>query len=115
MLSYDPKERISAPESLNDVWIQKNAPSTPLNPKCLSNLSEFNVSFCFLLKNLFILLRKNVKQLLFQARNKLKAAILTFIATQIISQHDKEKLMKAFQALDSDNDGILSREELIDG
>lgn len=50
-----------------------------------------------------------------QARNKLKAAILTFIATQIISQNDKEKLMKAFQALDSDNDGILSRDELIDG
>ncbi len=43
MLTYDPKERISAPESLNDVWIQKNAPSTPLNPKCLSNLSEFHV------------------------------------------------------------------------
>ena len=43
MLTYNPKERISALEALNDPWIQKNAPPNQLNMKVLQNLSGFHV------------------------------------------------------------------------
>ena len=45
----------------------------------------------------------------------MKQAILSFIATQVVSQVDKEDLQKAFKALDKDSDGKLTREELIEG
>ena len=50
-----------------------------------------------------------------KAKNKLKQAILAFIATQVVSQADKDDLQKAFKALDKDSDGKLTREELIEG
>ena len=50
-----------------------------------------------------------------KAKNKLKQAILSFIATQVVSQADKDDLQKAFKALDKDSDGKLTREELIEG
>lgn len=91
MLTYNPKERISALEALNDSWIQKNAPQNILNVKVLQNLSSFH------------------------AKNKLKQAILSFIATQVVTQQDKDDLQKAFKALDKDSDGKLTRDELIEG
>jgi calcium-dependent protein kinase len=91
MLTYNAKERISALEALNDKWIQANACQNTLNIKVLSNLSGFH------------------------AKNKLKQAILSFIATQVVSQVDKEDLQKAFKALDKDSDGKLTRDELIEG
>jgi hypothetical protein len=42
-------------------------------------------------------------------------AILTFMASQMVSREDNQELMKAFMALDADGNGILSREELITG
>lgn len=40
---------------------------------------------------------------------------MTFIVTQISSQHEKEELQRAFQELDKDGNGILSRDELMQG
>lgn len=45
----------------------------------------------------------------------MKQAILSFIATQVVSQADKEDLQKAFKALDRDGDGRLTKDELIEG
>lgn len=43
MLKYNPRERISAKEALNDSWIQKNAPLNQINTNVLKNLSNFFV------------------------------------------------------------------------
>ena len=43
MLNLNPNLRISAPDALNDPWIQKNTNEIPLNAKCLQNLSQFSV------------------------------------------------------------------------
>ena len=51
----------------------------------------------------------------FQVQTKLNQAILTFIATQVLTSQDKDEIRKTFQALDKDCDGFLSSEELIEG
>jgi len=91
MLTFNPADRISAREALNDKWIQANAISAPISQKALKNLSDFST------------------------RNKLKQAILTFIVTQMTSQSEKDELQRTFQALDKDGNGVLTKEELIDG
>lgn len=91
MLLKDPSKRVSSTEALNNRWIQKNAHSTPLNEKCLINLSNFH------------------------GKTKINTAILTFIATQVLNHKDKEEIRKTFQSLDKDGNGLLSKKELIEG
>jgi len=91
MLTFNPSERISARQALDDKWIQNNTSSTPLSQKALKNLSDFST------------------------RNKLKQAILTFIVTQITTQQEKEELQKTFLSLDKDGNGVLTKEELVEG
>lgn len=76
MLRKNPAERITAQQAYEDIWIQKNASKNPLNTKVLTNLGSFH------------------------SKNKLRASILTFIATHIVTQQEKEELMKTFKALD---------------
>ncbi len=40
---------------------------------------------------------------------------MTFIATQIVAQEEKQDLIKTFEALDADGNGVLTRDELILG
>jgi calcium-dependent protein kinase len=91
MLTFNPADRISAREALNDKWIQNNTIGAPLNQKALRNLADFS------------------------SRNKLKQAILTFIVTQMTSQSEKDELQKTFQTLDRDSNGVLTKDELIEG
>jgi len=51
----------------------------------------------------------------FKVQTKLNQAILTFIATQVLTSQDKDEIRKTFQALDKDCDGFLSSEELMEG
>jgi len=90
MLTFNPADRITARQALNDKWIQNNTSSTPLDQKALKNLSDFS------------------------SRNKLKQAILTFIVTQMTSQQEKDELQKTFQSLDKDGNGVLTKEELLE-
>lgn len=46
-------------------------------------------------------------------KNKLKAVVYTYIASQLYSNKDKEKLLKAFREMDKDGDGVLGKEELL--
>jgi len=91
MLTFNPTDRISAREALNDKWIQNNAAQGTINQRTLKNLADFST------------------------RNKLKQAILTFIVTQMTSQSEKDELQRTFQSLDKDGNGVLTKEELIDG
>ncbi|EAR83086.2 calmodulin-domain kinase (macronuclear) [Tetrahymena thermophila SB210] len=91
MLKKNPEERITAQQAYDDVWVQKNASKNPLNTKVLTNLGSFH------------------------SKNKLRASILTFIATHIVSQQEKEELLKTFKGLDQNGDGLLEKHELVEG
>ncbi|CAD8066872.1 unnamed protein product [Paramecium sonneborni] len=91
MLNPNPAKRLSAQDAYNDKWIQNNAPSNVINQKALQNLQQFH------------------------AKSKFKQAVLTFMATQIITQQEQDELNKTFKAIDKNGDGKLSRQELIDG
>eukprot|EP00828_Plagiopyla_frontata_P046331 TRINITY_DN8193_c0_g1_i2.p2 TRINITY_DN8193_c0_g1~~TRINITY_DN8193_c0_g1_i2.p2 ORF type:complete len:188 (+),score=35.50 TRINITY_DN8193_c0_g1_i2:536-1099(+) len=69
----------------------KYARNLPLNKQILQNLSQF------------------------QAKNKLNTAFLTFIATYLLTQQEKTEAMKAFQSMDKNGDGLLSKQELVQG
>jgi calcium-dependent protein kinase len=51
----------------------------------------------------------------FNTSLKLQEAIITFIVGQLAKREDTIDLQKAFKALDVDNDGMLSKAELIRG
>ncbi len=55
------------------------------------------------------------KNLLFQADEKLQQAAVTFIVNQLTTKDEMGELQRAFKALDTNNDGVLSREELLIG
>lgn len=48
-----------------------------------------------------------------QFKNKFKAVVLTYIASQLYSNRDKKELQRIFQEIDTDNDGVIEREELL--
>ena len=91
MLKRNPKNRISAKEALKDKWIQNNAHGAPLKAKIFKNLTSFH------------------------SQTRFRHAIITFIASQMTSKEDNDELLKAFTALDADGNGVLSREELLNG
>jgi calcium-dependent protein kinase len=95
MLQFDPEKRISAQLALSHQWIVTNTESILLNEvihsEALKNLKEFNAS------------------------TKLQQAALTFLTTHLINKEEMNQLQMAFQALDKNNDGKLSKQELLDG
>ncbi|KAL4492576.1 hypothetical protein ABPG72_007689 [Tetrahymena utriculariae] len=91
MLQYDPKERISATEAYAHPWILSNVHVEPLNDNMMKKLSQF------------------------AAKNKLRIAILNLMANQVLNTQDKNEMVKHFESLDTNGDGMLSKEELIEG
>ncbi|EAS04135.3 calcium-dependent kinase (macronuclear) [Tetrahymena thermophila SB210] len=91
MLQYDPKDRISATEAYAHPWILSNVHVEPLDDKMMKKLSQF------------------------AAKNKLRIAILNLMANQVLNTQDKIELVKHFESLDTNGDGMLSKEELIEG
>ena len=91
MLTKDPQERISALEALNDSWIQQNTHDTPLSENIVLSLQSFRV------------------------KSRFQQAIMAFIASEIMSQSEKNELQAAFSKLDKDKNGRLSKEEIMQG
>lgn len=48
-----------------------------------------------------------------QFKNKLKAVVYTYIASQLYSNEDKSHLLKIFKSIDTDGDGVIQKDELI--
>eukprot|EP00828_Plagiopyla_frontata_P038029 TRINITY_DN498_c1_g2_i2.p2 TRINITY_DN498_c1_g2~~TRINITY_DN498_c1_g2_i2.p2 ORF type:complete len:115 (+),score=21.39 TRINITY_DN498_c1_g2_i2:236-580(+) len=71
--------------------MRRNAPTNSLNTKWLDNIRDFD------------------------AKNKLKTNIMTFIAVQVLNSQEQAELRKTFSAMDSDGDGMLNKEEIIEG
>ena len=93
MLIRNVKERLSAAQTLAHPWIQQFRSATVANSAVLSSaLAQMRT---------------------FHHMSKLKEAIYTYIATQLMSEADTKELREAFQALDKNGDGRLSKEELL--
>lgn len=45
----------------------------------------------------------------FHFKNKLKAVVYTFIASQLYSNKDKDNLLRVFKEIDKDGDGVIER------
>ena len=84
----DANIRPNAQEILNDSWVKNLAPHS--KNKVSLNINSF----------------KN-----YEASNKLKKATLTYIASRL-NENDIQKLKDSFQAIDDNNDGMLSLEEM---
>lgn len=72
MLDKNPATRIDAIGAFNDPWIQKNVMSTKLDMKVMNNLSNF------------------------QSQNLIQKAILTFITSQMMTNDEKDQMVKTF-------------------
>ena len=84
-----PEKRLTAAQVLQDTWVKDNAPhsSSTLIPTKKDGLKAYANS------------------------NKLRKAVLTYIASRL-SEEEIKKIKEAFQAIDTDNDGKLSYEEM---
>lgn len=93
LLTYSPAERITIEEALNDDW--------------------FNI----ILKNEEVVLSRNVLQNIqsFNTKNKMQQSIYMFLVNQMTSKEEKAQLIKIFKSLDTNNDGVLSKDELLEG
>ena len=90
LLTLNPSDRISAQTAVIHPWIQ-SACSHPSSPSLTHILADLRT---------------------FHNTSKLKEAIQTYIASQLMTQADVKELREAFVSLDTNGDGRLSREEL---
>lgn len=92
MLNPRPSERLKAHEVLSHPWISQNgvAPDRPLDPAVLSRLKQFS------------------------AMNKLKKMALRVIA-ESLSEEEIAGLREMFTAMDTDNSGAITYDELKEG
>lgn len=49
----------------------------------------------------------------FNAKNKIQTILLQLITIQVVNLKEKDNLIQAFKSLDSNGDGMLSKEEMI--
>jgi len=96
MLTFDPKHRVTAEEALNHSWIQNMA-----NKQDIADQSAA--------KNTLGKLRE------FTASQKLQQATIAFISSHLSSKEEKEEMKNLFQAIDEDQNGVLTRDELVKG
>jgi len=93
LLKLNPKERFTAEQALNHVWVTKTAPKAKgvsLSGGLVDNLRTF------------------------RSQNKLKKAALHVIATQL-SENQIKTLRDTFVMLDENGDGLLTSKELREG
>lgn len=95
MLEPNPRKRLSAKQVLDHPLFKKmksgSLSTNPIGTEALENLQKFN------------------------AQNKLEKSILTFISNNIMDDGANKELIQVFKAIDKNNDGRLSREEIING
>ncbi len=94
-LTYDPAKRISAEDALRHPWYKKYAKHEKVEKQLASTA----------LNNL-----KN-----FRAEQKLKQATLTFIVSQLLNKDETAKMESIFKSMDTNQDGMLSMDEIKNG
>jgi len=93
LLTFAIKNRISAEQALEHEWFKNVHEKTDalLNSGIMSNLQKF------------------------QIHTKMQQAVYYFIITNLTSKEETRELNDIFKALDTNNDGIISKEELTAG
>ena len=95
MLEKDTKKRITALDALQDKWFkinkQKKTSNKLLAKNVLSNMKKF---------------KKN---------KKFEKATMSFIVNQLVLKEERKDLEKQFKEWDKNGDGVLSRDEIIEG
>ena len=95
MIEKDPTKRISALEALQDEWFKIN--------------KEKKRGDKILAKNVL----NNMKK--FKKNSKFEKATISFIINQLILKEERHDLEKQFKEWDKNGDGVLSRDEIIEG
>lgn len=93
LLEKNPERRVTAANALEHRWIKRmnrEVQASALN-HAITSLQEFS------------------------STAKMKTAVGTFIASQLVTHKEIKELKKVFQALDKNGDGRLSKEELMEG
>ena len=93
MLQFNPKDRYTAEQAMNHVWVKKTAPKAtdaPLEQAHVDNLKNF------------------------RAQNKLKKAALHIIAQQM-PDSEVANLKNMFMSIDKNGDGSLTIAEMMEG
>jgi len=94
MLVYDQKNRMTAKQALSDEWILSNTEKGSIRSEDIQlSLDQLK---------------------LFGARSSLHKAVLIFMAGRLISKKKEKKLRAIFQAIDTNNDGQLTKQELME-
>ena len=97
LMTFDPKNRPDAETALSNHWLCffKEANKVFINKKsaqlALDNLRKFRV------------------------KNKLQHAIWIFLVQNLSTDEEHKKLLELFESLDKDGNGMLNKEELIQG
>jgi len=95
MLAYHPDKRLSAAQALRRRFIRKSYEGEEVNNADLRisvlNLRNFNI------------------------QTKFQKAVLTYCASQQLSQKAEAKIRKLFESLDTNGDGKLTKEDLTEG
>ncbi|CAD8178240.1 unnamed protein product [Paramecium pentaurelia] len=95
LLSYDPTKRYSAQQALQDPWIQK-----------FTNIPEVEQQ---IIKKILI------NMINFKKLQKIQETCFKDIFNELAIEEEKQELLMVFQQLDTNNDGKLSRQELLMG
>ena len=92
MLEFNPALRISAEDALQDPWftLSIEEKSFRMTPSTIENMKNF------------------------RATEKLQHAVLAFISSQLSSKEDTRQLADTFKAIDTNGDGKLSKQELLE-
>ena len=91
LLEITPSRRLSASEALKEQWVQTGK-STEISLALLEHTSQ------------------NLKT--FGETTKFQRAVIRFIATQLLSQEERNELSSIFKSLDTSGDGKINEEEL---
>ena len=87
-------KRPSAGECLEHPWIKdhnKRSINQSLGKKCLNNMRKFHKG------------------------RKLQQAAMTYIVNYLMTKEEKNEMLEIFQSLDTNGDGVLSKEEIYEG
>lgn len=107
-LVYEPSKRIDAEKFLQDEWFKRFLPhrggKMNTNTSGKSSNSEN-------LKKQALTISKNFNR--FCKENKLQRGIMCYIANYYDLKEEKDRLLKIFKEMDTNGDGMLSREEMM--
>ena len=92
MLSYNPENRISARDALKHPFLSKQV---------IEKIDDITIDAALTNLNRF------------RTGQKLQQAALTFMVNQMLTKKDEVQLQATFKAVDTDQNGLISKDELV--